>query len=149
VFIVNPVATTQSLEEQDTGEMRFPRWGNSRLGGRMQLVVRVMHDATIYTFDPSEIEVISLGRSDPTTNEIPTIDLGQHDGEALGVSRRHVYIRRMENNALSVIDQGSVNGTYLNGQRLIPHQPRILRDDDEVRVGRLILRVAFVRVEDK
>ncbi len=147
VFLTTPVATTRSLEDQDTAEMRASRWGNSRLGQRMQLVLRVMHDNAVYAFDPTQIEVISLGRRDPRTSELPTLDLEPHNGDELGVSRRHAHIRLMENNSLNILDQGSVNGTYLNGQRLIPHQPRILRDDDEVRVGRLILRVAFVPLE--
>ena len=33
------------------------------------------------------------------------------------------------------------NGTFLNGERLSPHQARILRDDDEVHLGRLVFRV--------
>ena len=37
------------------------------------------------------------------------------------------------------------NGTFLNGQRLVPNQPRILRDGDEIRLGHLVLYVRFVK----
>ena len=40
---------------------------------------------------------------------------------------------------------GSANSTYLNGQRLLPSEPRILRDNDELRLGRLVIRVTFAR----
>jgi predicted component of type VI protein secretion system len=43
-----------------------------------------------------------------------------------------------------VTDLGSANSTFLNGQRLMPHEPRVLRDNDEVRLGRLVFRVNFV-----
>ncbi|KAB2855894.1 MAG: FHA domain-containing protein, partial [Anaerolineae bacterium] len=38
---------------------------------------------------------------------------------------------------------GSVNGTFLNGQRLIPRQARIVHDGDEMRFGKLALRIYF------
>jgi pSer/pThr/pTyr-binding forkhead associated (FHA) protein len=59
-----------------------------------------------------------------------------------GVSRRHAIIRRGEN-TLTLIDLGSTNGTHLNGQRLTPNQPRVLRDGDEIRMGRLVFHIYF------
>ena len=47
-------------------------------------------------------------------------------------------IRRGED-TLTLVDLGSVNGTHLNGQRLVPNQPRVLRDGDEIRLGRLVV----------
>jgi len=38
---------------------------------------------------------------------------------------------------------GSSNGTFLNGQRLVPNQPRVLRDGDEVRFGKLVAHIYF------
>ena len=45
-----------------------------------------------------------------------------------------------------MVDLGTPNGTYLNGQRLIPNQARVLRDGDDVRLGHLVLQVKFERV---
>jgi pSer/pThr/pTyr-binding forkhead associated (FHA) protein len=59
-----------------------------------------------------------------------------------GVSRRHLSITR-DHDTVTVTDLGSANHTYLNGQRLIPFEHRILRDNDELRLGRLVIRVAF------
>lgn len=51
------------------------------------------------------------------------------------VSRRHAEIRRRGDD-LSVHDLGSLNGTYVNGDRV---EERLLRTGDEVQVGRFKL----------
>jgi pSer/pThr/pTyr-binding forkhead associated (FHA) protein len=38
-----------------------------------------------------------------------------------------------------LIDLGSANGTYVNGERLEPHVPRLLRQGDRLRLGRVVL----------
>src|SRR5690606_24194986 len=50
------------------------------------------------------------------------------------VSRRHAEIRRAEGHFL-LIDLGSKNATLLNGRRLLPHRPHLLRAGDHVRIG--------------
>ena len=42
------------------------------------------------------------------------------------------------------MDLGSANATYLNGQKLIPFQARILRDGDELKLGNCGVRVGFM-----
>lgn len=113
----------------------------------MKLVLRVDGSKAEYTFDPAQITLLVVGRRDPFSGEKPNVDLSDHDAENRGVSRRHALIKRTESNALTIIDQGSVNGTFLNGQRLIPHQPRILRDGDELRLGRMVINVSFTAAE--
>jgi hypothetical protein len=56
------------------------------------------------------------------------------------VSRRHVEIRRSDAAQFSLIDQGSLNGTYVNRER-VDEAP--LRHGDEVQVGRY--RFTFVQ----
>jgi hypothetical protein len=85
---------------------------------------------------------ILVGRSDTNTNHFPDIDLSPYNAAEEGVSRAHAVIQHNEN-TLTLSDMGSINGTYLNGQRLIAHQPRILHDGDEVRFGKLVLRIYF------
>lgn len=75
----------------------------------------------------------------------PDVDLTPFDAKVLGVSRRHVKLV-LEGNIMMVSDLGGINGTYLNGQRLLPYQPRILRSDDLLTLGQLGLRVAFATV---
>ncbi|NLF75923.1 MAG: FHA domain-containing protein, partial [Chloroflexi bacterium] len=70
--------------------------------------------------------------------------LSPYDALEKGVSRRHMMVSR-EHDTVAVMDLGSANSTYLNGQRLLPSEPRILRDNDELRLGRLVIRVTFAR----
>jgi pSer/pThr/pTyr-binding forkhead associated (FHA) protein len=49
------------------------------------------------------------------------------------VSRRHALVRRA-GDGLELVDLGSVNGTYVNGQRI--HEPTPLADGDVVALGR-------------
>jgi pSer/pThr/pTyr-binding forkhead associated (FHA) protein len=83
-----------------------------------------------------------LGRLDPASGTAPDLDLTPYGALQGGVSRIHAAIRRGED-TLTLVDLGSVNGTHLNGQRLIPNQPRVLRDGDEIRLGKLVAHVYF------
>ena len=49
------------------------------------------------------------------------------------VSRRHLVLS-LENGTVTATDQGSANGTYVNGVRILA--PTVLRPDDVVRLGR-------------
>lgn len=90
---------------------------------------------------PNQEDVV-FGRSDDRSNTHPDVDLTPHGAVDKGISRTHALIRRKDD-TVTVIDLESVNGTFLNGQRILPHQPRILRDGDEVRFGKLSTRVYF------
>lgn len=74
----------------------------------------------------------------------PDIDLTSADATRLGVSRMHLSLRYdAEYNTVSIVDTGSANGTFINGQRLHPHEVRVLRHNDELRLGHLVLTVTF------
>ena len=49
------------------------------------------------------------------------------------VSRRHAVIRRNQDGSFSLMDMGSSNGTFLNGQRL--SRTAELRDDWVIEIG--------------
>jgi hypothetical protein len=119
----------------------FPRWGTTRLGSERRLLLHVRgYDEPIEV--PLSCDLV-LGRYDPETGESPEVDLSAFDAQDLGVSRRHAAILT-EEDSLKIVDLGSANSTYMNGQKLIAHQPRILRDGDELRLGRLVMRVNFI-----
>jgi pSer/pThr/pTyr-binding forkhead associated (FHA) protein len=63
------------------------------------------------------------------------------------VSPRHASIRR-EGGRTLVMDEGSTNGTLVDGVKLPPHTPRAVSDGDLIRVGRvwLELRLGSVAV---
>lgn len=58
-----------------------------------------------------------------------------------GVSRRHAKILRNEDSSLAIVDLGSTNGTFCNGER-ISH--RVLQDGDKIQIGTTtILKFSF------
>jgi len=81
-----------------------------------------------------------IGRWDADNGIFPDVDLDAHDPEAK-VSRRHARIKRDESGRFVIEDLGSTNGTFVNrGRRLIPGNPNLLNDGDEVIVGKTFLR---------
>lgn len=85
---------------------------------------------------------IRLGRSDPTEHIFPEIDLTADRGKEYGVSREHACIFQRDN-AVEVQDLGSTNGTLLNGERLAPYIPKLLKDGDLLQMGELLIQVSF------
>jgi diguanylate cyclase (GGDEF)-like protein len=55
------------------------------------------------------------------------------------VSRRHANVRIDSRGEVLVADQGSTNGTFVNGQKLEPHRPRRMRDGDRIQLGTGVL----------
>ncbi len=87
---------------------------------------------------PPGLAVVQIGREDPVSNIFPDINLDPHGGQEAGVGRRHCRLV-LQNGQLLVEDLSSVNGTFLNRQRLSPGQPALLNNGDELRLGRLVL----------
>lgn len=148
---VNPDMDDEMLRQVATrglGDTDFedsePRWGTARFNRKMTLALLVRGAPEPYLFDASTVTELVIGRRDPDTGESPEVDLAKYGAAEKGVSRRHATIVRRDG-SLSIVDAGSHNGTYLNGQRLVAHQPRVLRDGDDLRLGFLVLRVKFIR----
>jgi pSer/pThr/pTyr-binding forkhead associated (FHA) protein len=81
-----------------------------------------------------------IGRADPSGGIFPEVDLSQDNGYMAGVSRRHArIIRRGDDFFLE--DLNSMNGTFLNRNKLPAHTPVPFQDGDEIRLGNLVLRV--------
>ena len=126
--------------EQMPGELSArATWGTASIGEKTSIVVHI-RDAEPVTVRLNEQTVI--GRADTTSPRQPDIDLGPYGALEKGVSRMHATIERNDD-TLTLTDMGSSNGTHLNGQRLMPDQPRVLRDGDEVRFGKLIAHIYF------
>jgi len=137
--------TTRTLGDTDT-EQGTPRWGSAKVDARTNLILKVRDKDKVFVFDVGTISELRVGRLNPDTGDVPEVDLSEWGAIEQGVSRQHALIMRKEGGALHLMDRGSDNGTYLNGQRLIAHQARILRDGDEIRLGLLVLNVRFERV---
>jgi len=82
-----------------------------------------------------------LGR-EGLENERPDVNLGPHGGRERGVSRKHAVLR-VDRRQLLLTDLGSSNGTWLNGAQLAANEPIRLQSGDEVRLGKLPLRIYF------
>lgn len=82
-----------------------------------------------------------LGR-DGSDDAAPDVNLNLYGGQDLGVSRLHAALRP-DRGQLLLVDLGSTNGTRLNGVRLTAQQPVRVSNGDEVRLGRLALKVHF------
>jgi len=132
--------TSQLTPENHEAFKGHMTWGTARFGEDASVLIRIRDAAEPLSFVPGE--ETSLGRRDLSGGESPDIDFAPYDAAELGVSRRHGMIRRGED-TLTLVDLDSTNGTFLNGQRLIPHQPRVLRDGDEIRMGRLVFNIFF------
>lgn len=139
---------TRALAEAGE-EQSLARFGTSFFNDKMTLHLRLRGENKTFSVDAETMKEITLGRGDPATGVMPTIDLSPYEAMEKGVSRNHAQIIRREDNALHLIDLSSGNGTYLNGQRLVPNQARILRNGDEVRLARLVLLVEFTRRSPK
>ncbi len=99
---------------------------------------RLVIVATGATISMPAQEEILVGRSIPTTNTLPSVDLAPHGGAMAGVSRHHArFLRRADGWFLE--DLYSTNGTYLNEVIVPPGQPARLRHGDIVRFGKLSL----------
>lgn len=116
------------------------RWGTAYFGDESLLRIRVQDANALVEVAFSNDLVLGRAVGDVT----PDVDLTPYDAQGLGVSRRHVKLTR-ESATVMVQDLGSVNGTFLNGQKLMPYQPRVLRNEDELVLGRLAVRVSFAR----
>ena len=137
----NMAASTRTLDDADFEE-GVPKWGSARFNARTNLILGVEGDPKTLIFDATDIEELVMGRADPKTGDAPEVNLSEFAALDKGVSRRHAAIVRRDG-SLYLMDMSSANGTYLNGQRLVPEQPRVLRDGDDIRLGHLTVRITF------
>jgi pSer/pThr/pTyr-binding forkhead associated (FHA) protein len=89
---------------------------------------------------PTDTAIV-IGRNS-SAGEV-TIDLSPFNAVELGISRKHIRIEAF-GDRLMVKDLESVNGTWLNRDQLTPIQVYELRHGDELKVGRLKVRVFFL-----
>jgi hypothetical protein len=115
-------------------------WGAARIGANTEIILHFRDYPQPMSFVPTERMI--CGRSDEKTVTKPDIDLANYGALEKGVSRQHAVLEFNED-TLMLIDAGSANGTFLNGQRLSPNQPRVVRDGDEMRFGKLVAHIYF------
>jgi hypothetical protein len=79
-----------------------------------------------------------VGREDAISGIFPEINLEPHGAQEAGVSRRHLRLVNSGGTWL-VEDLNTVNGTFVNRQRLPGGQPVTLRSGDELQLGKLVI----------
>lgn len=84
-----------------------------------------------------QVELV-VGREDAAGGVFPEINLEPYGAQDAGVSRRHIRLRHAGEN-WTAEDLNTVNGTFINHQRLPAAQPTLLKHGDELRLGNMKL----------
>ncbi|MBN1679574.1 MAG: FHA domain-containing protein [Anaerolineae bacterium] len=104
--------------------------------------------SAIFQFRPSGLVISSqldkpliLGRgySETVKNLLDLSGIGAAD---LGVSRVHCTLRRYGKQLL-IVDMGSSNGTFINGERIAAHHDRVVAHGNDIRIGELTFTIFF------
>jgi len=84
----------------------------------------------------------TIGRADPVTGIRPDVDLAEFDTNR-SVSRRHAKILKSESGYAVIEEVGTVNGTFVNDQRIPTGSPVPVHNGDRVKIGLIQLRAVF------
>ena len=148
--VTNSRLVTHNLDEQTVNIPLDIQWGTGYFHRNAKVFLWVegtnteTSEAKVITleFDPlREVDSRVLGRT-LDSDESDHIDLSDVGAVELGVSRRHVRLERVHN-SVHVTDLRSVNGTWLNRERLVPGVPKVLRNRSLLQLGKMVLRVQF------
>lgn len=112
-------AEAAPVEEEKTSEMLPPDIKAYLVIERSNRVVQLTKTHTY------------LGRRDYTTGSVPDVDLTKEDEEKY-ISRRHSQISYVDGKFYLSEEPGTVNGTFLNGNRLATGVKHELKDKDEI-----------------
>ena len=82
----------------------------------------------------------TLGRSAEGQPIVPDVDLSPYNAYANGVSRLHAVLKLIKDQIV-LVDLGSSNGTYLNGNRLSPYVETSVAHGDVVYLGKLKMQL--------
>ena len=140
-ILLDPIfsSETHDLDTETNPVSPKRRWGTARFDLDNVLIISMQSIEA----PPIRVQVneeLILGRAHE--GYMPDIDFSKYNAYEMGVSRQHAVLRRT-NETIVLLDLNSANSTFLNGQRLVPDQPRIVRDGDEIKLGDLVLRVNF------
>ncbi|MEL7061066.1 MAG: cyclic nucleotide-binding domain-containing protein [Acidobacteriota bacterium] len=95
---------------------------------------RLVHDETGIEFHLAAGSETTIGRRDPVTGINPDIDLTPADSQR-SISRRHAKIFRRNDKFFIREEIGTMNGTFINGERVETGVPVEFKNGDEVRFG--------------
>jgi pSer/pThr/pTyr-binding forkhead associated (FHA) protein len=99
-------------------------------------------DETIVAEVTLDQEIV-IGRRARSSDPAVAVDLEGFDGHQQGVSRVHAMVAVLRDEII-VQDLQSINGTHINGQRLIPLKKYPLRNGVELAVSSLKLIITYI-----
>lgn len=140
------VPPIESVEEEtaDVSNEEVEEIAAQPESGSIHSKLLIERGQAIGTEFPLSADESNIGRWDADNGVFPDVDLDAHDPEAK-VSRKHARILS-RGDQFMIEDLGSTNGTFVNrGRRLIPGNPHILNDGDELIVGKTFLRFQVVK----
>jgi hypothetical protein len=123
-LVIRLQQTTELLEEAvghkvDIEESGIKDTGSGAAPDPNARLVEISSGITFPTFPLADSRDTTVGRIDPVTGIHPDVDLTPVDGKR-SISRRHARIRRRSDGSYGVIeDVGTMNGTFVNGVRLV------------------------------
>lgn len=90
---------------------------------------------------------VIIGRGDENHANVD-INISAYEAAEKGVSRCHAALEVVDK-TLMVSDLNSTNGTFINGQPILPGHRRVVRDGDELLLGHLLIQVYYLRSDFK
>jgi hypothetical protein len=139
----NQLQSASKTIKVDTSNLRLEvksLTGNALVQSHTTVILSLIGTTVVLTVQLADR--LMIGRQEADNSNAVDIDLAPYGAREKGVSRRHATLYRTRH-TLSVVDLNSINGTYLNGIRLVPHQPRLLRDNDEICLGNMRFHMCF------
>lgn len=103
---------------------------------------RLVDVATGTAFFFSNGDETTIGRADPVTGILPDVDLTPVDNNR-SVSRRHAKIIKTGDDYHVLEEVGTVNGTYVNDQRIPTGVPVTLHNGDLLKIGLISMKAVF------
>jgi rubredoxin len=137
-FVFGASISTHRIEETEVPQPSRPQQTGDAIATEEKPITLEI-DGTVLNL--SIHETLIVGRR-VVGEEPPDVDLTPFRAEEQGVSRRHLRLSR-RGSLIYITDLHSTNRTYLNGRKLIPDGDRLIRSGDEIRLGRLKIKVRF------
>ena len=100
---------------------------------------RLIHAMSGMEFPLSTSSETTIGRKDAVTGIYPDVDLSPIDQQR-SISRRHAKIYRRGSKFFVGEEIGTMNSTFINGNRLETGVPAEVRPGDELRFGVVVLK---------
>ncbi|PJF21661.1 MAG: hypothetical protein CUN56_09920 [Phototrophicales bacterium] len=136
-----PAITTKTSELKQKLQIMINRLqSNTEPSDTQQQELVLLINGAVERVSLNGRNMLTIGRKTRDGQHTVDIDLSSYGDSASSVSRRHARLL-LDDNAIMIMDLGSTNGTYIAGEKLIPHEPRRITPDDLIHLGRVSLSI--------